>query len=196
MTIPKIEFRYSWVYDDRWREFYDNRDYPDGKDTKNNILRIEKEWQKNGDLVLRELAKVSGLKWKEKTITCYVAGRVVAFSDPLTIAFIRNAPVDRTIDILTHELIHQLFIQNDYGKRAYKAWEYIYRKYKKEEFNTIIHIPVHALYYHIFMKFFGEKRLQREIDSVKDYPDYKRAWDIVLETGAENIIGEFRKRIY
>jgi hypothetical protein len=125
-----------------------------------------------------------------------VAGRVVAFSDPLTIAFIRNAPVDRTIDILTHELIHQLFIQNDYGKRAYKAWEYIYRKYKKEEFNTIIHIPVHALYYHIFMKFFGEKRLQREIDSVKDYPDYKRAWDIVLETGAENIIGEFRKRIY
>jgi len=45
------------------------------------------------------------------------------------------------------------------------------------------------------MKFFGEGRLRREIDSVYDLPDYRRAWDIVMEQGAEDIVREIRSRI-
>ena len=196
MAIPKIEFKYSWPYDDHWRAFYKkDKDYPDYKEIEKHILKIKKEWQKDEEKILKELSKVSGLKWQEKSVTCFVVGRCVPFSYPLTMPFYRKYPIDYTIDVLTHELVHQLFIQGDNEKQSDAAWKYFFRKYKKEEYNAIIHIPVHALHHHIFMKFFGEERLNREIKFMSEFPDYKRSWDIVLEKGAENIIEEFRKRV-
>lgn len=196
MPIPEIRFKYSWVYDDHWRAFYsEEKEWPSCKKLEGNIVRIEREWQKKGELVLKEMSKISGLKWREKNIDCYVVGKCMPFSFPLTIMAYKDHPIDYTVDVLTHELVHQLFCQGDNEKQSYKAWEYFYKRYKAEEFNTIIHIPVHAIHYHIFMKFFGEKRLKREMDSMNRFPDYKRAWDIVLEEGAENIIAEFKKRV-
>jgi len=196
MPIPEIRFKHSWVYDDHWRAFYPKeKEWPSYKKLEGNIARIEKEWGENGESVLKEMSKISGLKWQEKSIDCYVVGRCTPFSFPLTIMTYKDHSIDYTVDVLTHELVHQLFCQGDNEKQSYKAWEYFHKKYKTEEFNTIIHIPVHAIHHHIFMKFFGEKRLKREMDSMSKFPDYKRAWDIVLEAGAENIIAEFKKRV-
>ncbi|MFA7170532.1 MAG: hypothetical protein WC180_00920 [Candidatus Paceibacterota bacterium] len=195
--IPKIEFCNSRIYDEKWREYFTalKKEYPPYKTLAGKIKKIEKAWEKDGEKILREIEKSSGLKWQEKKIQCFVVGRSIAFSYPLTIMVYDDYPIDYVVDVLTHELIHQIFIQNGKQGELYKAWTYFYRKYKAEEESTIIHIPVHAIHYQVFMKLFDENRLRREIDYAKKYPDYKRAWEIVMEKGAENIIEEFRKRV-
>lgn len=196
MPTPKIEFCDSWVYDDQWRYFYTElgKEYPPYEKLGAKVRRIERAWQKDGEAILREMEKLSGLRWQEKKIQCFVVGRMTPFSYPLTIMVYEDKPIDCALDVLTHELVHQLFVQNDSGG-AYKAWAYIHRRYRDEEFNTRIHVPVHAIHHEILLKFFGPKRLQGEIDSMKGYPDYERAWEIVLQAGAENILTEFKKRL-
>ena len=48
---------------------------------------------------------------------------------------------------------------------------------------------------HILLKYFGQARLNREIKSLSNLPDYKRTWDIVQEDGYQDIAKEFKKRI-
>lgn len=194
--IPIIEFCNSRIYDEKWREYFTvlKKDYPPYKTLAGKIKKIEKAWEKDGEEILKEIEKSSGLKWKENKIQCFVVGRSVAFSYPLTIMVYSDYPIDYVVDVLTHELVHQIFIQNDKQGELYGAWAYFYKKYKDEDENTIIHIPVHAIHHQVFAKLFDEKRLQREIDYMKEYPAYKRAWEIVIEKGADNIIEEFKKR--
>jgi hypothetical protein len=100
---------------------------------------------------------------------------------------------DYFIDTLVHELIHQLFAQN--SEKLRKAWKYIGRKYKKESFRTRIHIPLHAIHTHIYLKFFGKERLKRNVEIMSSLPDYKRSWEIVQKEGYKKIIQEFVKQI-
>lgn len=194
--FPKIIFRYSWIYDQNWKKWiklYDkkNKKYPTYKEIQNYIKKVEKLWWKDEKKILMEFSKVMGLKWREKTVTCYVVGECRPFSDPLTLGIYKKP--DYFIDVLVHELIHQLLIQNEINNR--NVWKYFHEKYKADLFNTRIHIPVHALHWHIFLKFFGKKRLKREIRVVSKALDYKKAWDIVEKEGYENIIKEFKKRV-
>ena len=194
--IPKIIFKYSWIYDQHWKEVYKkDKNYPTEKEILSYIKKVEKLWRKDEKKILKELEVVSGLKWQEKSIVCYVVGRCIPFSDPLTIKVYKELSLDYFVDVLTHELIHQLFTQNDNLQKSKKAWNYFHRKYKDEDFNTIIHIPVHAMHSHILLKYFGQARLNREIKSLSNLPDYKRTWDIVQEDGYQDIAKEFKKRI-
>lgn len=193
---PKIIFKYSWVYDQNWKKWiklYDksSKKYPSYYEIQRYIKKVEKLWREDEEKVLIELSKKMGLKWKEKTIACYIVGRCREFSDPLTMP-IHYKP-DYFIDVLVHELIHQLLIQNE--GVCWSAWKYFHEKYKDDEFNTRIHVPVHALHWHIFMRFFGEKNLKRELKIMGKYPDYKRAWDIVRQEGYGSIIKEFKIRV-
>ena len=148
MMIPKIIFRYSWIYDQRWKDLdLLNKDsYPAADAIKAYIKVVEPLWQKDHHEILEELSNISTLSWQEETITCYVVGRTIPFSDPLTIPIFKEV-FDNFIDVLTHELIHQLFIQN--SQRLEKSWNYVYKQYKEYAFNTRIHIPLHALHEHI-----------------------------------------------
>lgn len=190
---PKIIFKYSWIYDEHWKGIYKNKSksYPTAKQIQNYIGKVEKIWRKDEKKVLMEFSRAMGLKWKEKTITCYVVGRCSPFSAPLTLRVYKSP--DYFVDVLAHELIHQLFVQNE--NRNENAWKYFHEKYKSESFNTRIHIPVHAIHWHIFLKFFGQKRLKREVKTTSKYPDYKKAWGIVEKERYQNIIKEFKKRI-
>jgi hypothetical protein len=76
-----------------------------------------------------------------------------------------------------------------------KAWKYIERKYKNESFKTRIHIPLHAIHTHIYLKFFGEERLRRDVEAISFLPDYKRSWEIVQKEGYKKIIQEFVKQV-
>lgn len=193
--IPKIVFKYSWIYDQIWKECiktYKLKDktYPSSEKVQNYIKKVKILWRKDEKKVLVECARVTGLKWKDRTITCYVVGRSRDISDPLTLR-LRNKP-DDFIDSLVHELIHQLLIQNEVN--SWDVWKYFHKKYISESFNTRIHIPVHAIHRHIFLKFFSEKRLKRDVKIASEYPEYKRAWDIVEKEGYRNIIQNLKER--
>jgi hypothetical protein len=97
------------------------------------------------------------------------------------------------IDVLTHELIHNIFTQNQECLK--KAWDFFNRKYKKESRVTRIHILVHAVHSHIYMKFFGEERLKRNVKRLTFRQDYKRAWEIVQRQGYHNVIDEFVRMV-
>ncbi len=146
---PKIIFKYSWVYDMHWKGIYKGKSekYPTAKQIQNYIRKVEKLWRKDENKVLSELSKISGLKWKKKSICCYVVGNCTPFSDPLTLKIYKSPGY--FVDVLIHELIHQLLIQNEVG--SWDAWKYVHEKYKSESFKTRMHIPLHAIHWHILL---------------------------------------------
>ena len=196
---PEIIFKYSSVYDRRNKEAWLKqkkklKDYPSSRKILNYIKKAEKLWNKEEKRILREISKVTHLKWKEEFIYCYVVGRCRPFSFPLTLPIYENNLND-FVDVLTHELIHRLFTQKRNREKTKKAWNYFNRKYKSESRVTKIHIQVQAIHSHIYLKFFGKRRLKRNIKRISFRSDYKKAWDIVQKEGYQKILKEFSKRI-
>jgi len=158
------------------------------------IKKVETMWQRDERKILSELSKITSLKWSDKKIYCYVVKDSIPFSDPLTIPIYKKYP-DYFIDVLIHELIHRLFTESMNLNKSKKAWNYIFKKYKKQPYNTKIHIPLHAIHAYIFLKFYNKRRLKREIDWISYLSDYKKSWQIVQKEGYKNIIREFVKLI-
>ncbi len=132
--VPQIEFRYSNIYDERFKKHRKSKMASKRKFTEKTIKiyikNLEKEWGKNGDRILLELEKLTRLRWHEQKIICYVVENTIPFSDPLTIPFYDK--VDFAIDMLTHELIHQIYTQGNNLKKCKKAWNHLFKKYKKD----------------------------------------------------------------
>lgn len=197
MLTPKVVFSYSWIYDQMCKKKKLKfksvpKGYPSPKIIWKYIKKIEKIWRKDEKKVLTEIARITGLKWKSKFIKCYVVGREIPFSDPLTMPIYEKYP-DYFVDILTHELIHNIFIQNE--KECKNAWKYFLRKYRNEALNTKFHIPLHAIHKHVFLKFYDEWRLNRDIRFSKFHPEYAQSWKIVQASGHQKIIKEFSDRV-
>ena len=196
--LPKIKFVYSSIYDrlrkdsPMMKKFLkkQNKSYPSIKKIIKYMGDVEKLWKKDENLILREISKLTRLKWKEKEIKCYVIGFGRGFSDPLTLSLYKNKK--DFIDALTHELIHQIQSQNE---KKFRKWgkKFLSIKYKKESRSTKSHIFLHSVLKALYLKLFGKKRLKKIINFDKNFKDYKRAWEIVEEEGHENIIKKFRE---
>jgi len=194
--IPKINFRYSWVYDQQWKIWSKNlksrpKEYPSCEDILDYLTKIEKIWKSLSKKILIELSDVIRLKWHSKEIQCYVVGSCKPFSDPLTIPIYNDKKW--FLDVLIHELIHRLFVENKNLIDSKKAWEYLDDKYKEESKIIRVHILLYAIHTHIYLKFFGKDRLLRNIKTMKSHKDYSKSWDIVEKEGYENIIKEFKE---
>ncbi len=195
--IPKIRFRYSSIYDSTYRnsKFIKkllkerNESYPSQKKILKYISQIKPIWEKQEKKIFKELSKITGLKWKEKEIICYVIGFGRGLSDPLTMKLYKNK--NDFIDTLTHELIHQIQFQNE--KKWPKWRKHLSKKYKKESRSTKSHISVHAINKKIYLRLFNKNRLKRDIKRCQKFLDYKLAWEVVEEEGHENIIKKFRE---
>ena len=188
--IPMIEFRYSWIYD---QKFKDKGKKYSPKKIEEYIKKVKKIWGKYEKDILKELQKISGLKWEEKKIICYIISKTIPFSDPLTIPIYKNK--NYFIDVLTHELIHRLFTQNTNREITNRSWKMIQRKLKKENINVRVHVILNAIHKHILLKFFNKKRLNKNIKSLNHLKDYKKSWEIVERQRCENIIKSFKKNL-
>lgn len=199
--IPTVRFKFSWIYDQNYRKSpgiqrwlkEQELNYPSIDKIKAYIEKAERSWRPIEKKILSEQSKILGLPWHEKETVCYLVGVGIPFSDPLTISIIKRSE-NAFVDVLTHEMVHQLFMQGNNYENSKKAWDYIYTKYKSESQVTKIHIPLHALHKHILLNFFDKKRFSNEMKSVKS-PDYIRSWEIVERDGYEQILQEFTKRI-
>ena len=191
--IPNIEFRYSYVYDEVWSDIVKDKKYPSSKKVLTCLKKGEKLWKREERRVLSELSKVTGLSWEAGSIPCYVVGKCIPFSDPLTVPIFPQT--DYFLDVLIHELIHQLFMQEGNLERADKSWKYISKEDAHYSPNTRVHIMLHAVHSHIYLKFYSKKRLERDKRLVYKVSDYKIAWKIVEEKGYEKILADFKKRV-
>lgn len=195
--VPTVQFRYSWIYDQvshrNWLlEHKGKGSYPNQKTVLRYRARLEHAWKKDGPRILRYISKTTGIPWDDREIFCYVVGRVIPFSDPMTMPVYKKWPIELAVDVLTHECIHRLLCQPHSSDRVDRVIRLLKRRYKKISFNTLCHIPVHAIHAMVYRTLFSEKRMQRDRDSIK-LRDYQRAWKIVDELGADNIVRMFLK---
>ena len=144
MSAPKIEFRYSWEYD--WRNkqrlsYIAKQDksfrkavrrYPSPKSIEKTIMKYRRLWKKYESIIPAEISRISGLRWRQKIIYCYVVGHTTSFSEPLTLSVFKSD--QEFVDTLTHELIHQLEYQNWDRIKGFFRW--LSRKYKNETGQT------------------------------------------------------------
>ncbi|MBD3208312.1 MAG: hypothetical protein GF370_02585 [Candidatus Nealsonbacteria bacterium] len=196
-NIPKIDFRYSSVYDKKWRRGEagrkkEGKEYPPKKRILDFVEKAEKEWRKDEKRVFSKISNLLELPWREEHIYCYVVGRCRPFPFPLTVPFFEE--VRDFTDVLTHELIHRFFVPEETKKKVRKAWKYSNKKYKRETRVTRMHILVYAIHSAIYLDLFGEERIQRNIKRAHR-PGYKRAWEIVQKEGYEQIIQQFTQKI-
>jgi len=195
--IPEINFRYSEPYDNRFRENpliisslkKLGKTYPTTDKVRDYVKEIKQYWKTYNSKLLREIEKVTGLKWNEKVVKCYIVGRCRPFSDPLTIGMHKNNEDFR--DTLIHELIHQIQIQNRDKTRNW--WNYLDKRYSKEKKLTKNHIFLHAILEKIYLDNFDESRLEHDKEKCSKDPDYSKAWKIVEKEGADNVIKKFRE---
>ena len=66
-------------------------------------------------------------------------------------------------------------------------------KYRDESIMTKNHILLHAVHKKLYLKFFNKGRLNNDIKNCQNWEDYKRSWEIVEKTGADNMIRKFKE---
>jgi hypothetical protein len=189
--IPKLKIVYSGIYDEMLHAYH-RKSYT--KQARIAGERYARALQRKCDRIMprafQTMASISGLRWRERVIWGYVVRylRHPGISHPLTLRMNQNW--QGQIELLIHELAHQLIVQNLDKSRFKQSW--IWRKYKNENPRTLWHIPVHAILKLTLSKLFGTKATARHIAKYK-LADYKRAWQIVEIEGAEKLIkGAFR----
>lgn len=187
--LPRIEFRRSWIYDQMLiplRRGKHKEQPVTHAQFNRQIKKLDAYWNSGeGKKILREMSQILKLPWREKTIVCYVTWGVIPFSDPVTINYFKDFTT--SIDVLTHELIHRLWSEEENWTLIEPAWKRLQKQQKNIDNTTRSHFPLHAVHQHLLLKFFGEKRLNREKQAVQK-PHYLKSWEIVGELGYKNII--------
>ena len=185
--IPKIIFHRSWIYDQQWVPLRrKDVEAPTEEQWKERLEQLEKEWPKIAESVLGEMAAVVKLKWHQSETICSITCGIGGFSDPLTISYKHD--VNLMIDYLVHELIHRLLSEEENKTKTHINFQAIMARYKEYALKTKGHVIIHAIHKHLYLKFFGGERLQRDIEISEKYPAYRDAWKIVGQEGHEQII--------
>lgn len=150
------------------------------------MAECREAWEPVEEKILSGLVAVLETEFYKDVIDVYMAPMLPSISSPILIS-IRYEP-DEFIDILTHELIHNLLAD---GTRRTPLPSEVFPE--EDDPLVQVHIIVHAVAKHVFLDVFGEPyRLQRELQSAQGSPAYARAWQIVEQRDYRHIITTFK----
>ncbi|MCL4388005.1 hypothetical protein M1567_02535 [Candidatus Marsarchaeota archaeon] len=144
-------------------------------------------WSKYAVTIPKRIAEISGLEWKEASVTCYLVGKHRSFSDPLSIRTYQKE--DPFVATLVHELIHRLLYQN--REQLAVFWSSLKQRHPDAKPLALRHIPVFAIQKALYIDIFGEnspefKMIKPPETSIES--DYPLAWEIMEEEGHDTII--------
>lgn len=188
--FPKLIIQRSWLLDQalarpkKWPE-------PKAPFFKSQVKKLISAWDRNGRKILRSIERHSGLRWYQREIPIYVSFGIIPFSNPLILTLRKDVTV--MVDTLTHELIHRVLSEPQNWKRIENNWNRLMRIYRKESPMARTHIVVHAIHELVLLDLFGQKRLVRECQEVKN-PAYRRSWKIVERDGAVQILRQLHRK--
>lgn len=197
IKIPKILFKNGWLLSNAFAAYmheiekYKDHKAPSYEEGVKIAEQRKKLWKKYEKIVVTAMQKITGLNFSRDIIDTYtVFGWKGAFSEPLVIGMYYQG--EDFLDVLTHELIHVLLVDN-IQKRNGGIWpKKIYPKIKDK--NAIFHILVHAIHKEIYLNVLKRPdRLEHDLKNAQNWPSYKMAWDIVERDGHMNIIEKFKK---
>ncbi len=160
------------------------------------MQRYYDTWAPYEQKVLAAMCELTGLRFRQNIIDVYVAPFYNSFSDPLFLA--TKYESDRVVEVLAHELMHRLLTDNT-DNHYLASFSDEWRKMFGDEhtWNTLVHIPVHALMQGVFEEYVKEPgRIVRDKHEYENYPDYKAAWDYVEQVGYKTIIAKLRGAHY
>ncbi len=172
----------------------------DDEHMKKVVKAYRKSWEKYETRVLKGMCELYDLEFYQNLIDVYIAPWFGAFSDPLVIG-VRYKP-DEFVDTLAHELLHKLFTTNNKylmcdGTALGDEWKRLFGK--EHDFNTLVHIPVHAGLKAIYLDVLKEPvRLERDMQYCKKHEKtwgkpYVQAWDYVEQNDYKKINSDLRK---
>ncbi len=188
---PRIEFRYSWPYDQENRLRFTDPLYPHGDTIREFIPQAAAVWKGSERRLISAISKVSGLPWLEQEIVCYLVGRGIPISDPLIMPVYENQPgifIERMLYCLVERLI--MHPANLRSKHAF--WEHMFRSLSSEGIKVARMVPVNSVYREIREKYYGQDKPAEE-SLISTNPDYRRAWEIVSSMGHAEVIGRLRR---
>jgi hypothetical protein len=188
---PGIEFRYSWVYDQEHKLRFTDPLYPDGDEIRKYIDGVKGKWRPRQRRVLSAISRISGLAWREDSIVCYVVGRGVPMSDPMTIP-IYPERTDLFISKLVYCLVERMLMNNANLDAKRRFWENMFRSLSEDGVKVSYLVPVNAIYKELFRKHFRTGQTSEEGLLTRNL-DYRRSWEIVNSIGPESIIESFRR---
>lgn len=190
---PTIRFKYGWLIageasstlNDVMGDGTPLRSYDEYEAV---AKKYQDWWSPVGDQILQNLQNILKINFSQSEIDVYVVPWFNAISDPLILGPAFRTQ-DELINTLTHELIHRLLTENnvtDFDYSYIPAWK---RLFGDHEFNTLVHIPVHAVMKTLYTKHLGRPDLV-ELDKqlVKDNDPYVDAWSYVDRHGDSTVL--------
>ena len=198
MSYPEIRIKYAWLLannaseglNELWGDGMPLRTFDEYVEIAENY---EKAWKPYEEKIIRGMCELLGLEFRQNIIDVNIAPWFRAFSDPMVIG-VTYSP-DRFVELLTHELTHRLLtdnLQSDYYTQYIERWTKLFGDVHSED--TLVHIPVHAVYQAIFDDIIDEPaRTKHDKQEVAPYEDYHEAWEYVDTRGYREIIEVLKK---
>ena len=187
----KIKFNYSIPYDRMLTDMSEmSYDETQEEEIKDYIQRLNKFLERNSllDKVVKEIEKVSGLKFKNKNLDCFIVKNMkyFAFSHPLTIKM--NENFESLKGVLVHELIHILVV--DHGV---KISELLNSNYSEENLDFKIHLPVLLVQKKVLENLFGTYYFKKVLREEEDCEGLEEIWSRVDKIKFERDVVGFLK---
>ena len=168
----KLNFTYSEVYDEilsaMSEESYNENQ---ALELKQEIQKLNDFWNKKGSKFISTIENSSKLKFS-KDIDCYIVKNLpyIAFSNPLTVKADKN--INRTNITLVHELIHDLFVQNQ------EQFWILEEKFPNESHDFKVHLPVLLVQRRVLEALYGKKYTEKVIKNEMKIEDLNLVWPI------------------
>lgn len=127
----------------------------------NAIREYEKIWNKEGELIVEKIQKISGMSFTTRDISGVVyEGK--SMSHPLMLRY--DYSYDFKKAVLIHELLHILLVDN-----------------KIKHCNSIsVHKEIYSYYYDILLDMYGKEFLSYVIEKESEFGDmYRETWEAV-----------------
>jgi hypothetical protein len=200
MRYPEIRFNHPWllidtIYPDikaAYEKPKNDLDKLDAKFIKKTLERYEKAWRLYEEKIIRGMCEILGLEFRQNVIDIYAAPFYNSFSDPMFIA--TKYTSDRVIEVIAHEILHRLLtdnVQTEYQTKYASEWKNLFGD--EHSWNTIVHIPVHAMLQVLFDDILNEpERTANDKKMCEKWPNYDAAWKYVDEVGYKMIIKQLR----
>lgn len=198
-TIPIVRISYGWLLADQVSGDM-NEKYGDGTPLRSFdeyekiAAKYETWWRPHNEKILQGICDVLGLQFRQNIIDVYVVPWFWPISDPMVVgpAFEKE---DKLVNTLTHEMIHRLLTDNTvyaYNFDFLSEWKSLFGD--DHEFNTLVHIPVHAVMEALYRDVIDRTDLlEADIKGLEDHAEYANAWKYVQRIGYKKIVQQLKE---
>lgn len=199
MSYPELRFKNPWLLMNAIRTdiepaYKNDMEKLEPEYINSALARYEEAWRPYEERVIKGMCALLDLEFRQNIIDIYAAPFYNSFSDPMVIA--TKYETDRSVEVITHELIHRLLTDN-----RQSAHDTEYRKRWRELFGTefsdmtLVHIPVHAVCQAIFDDVLNEpRRTEHDKKMYENHKEYHAAWQYVEEVGYKQIIEQMKNQ--